>query len=250
MLKRTLTLATVLVFSLSMGCSTVQKWMAGGAVVGGAIGGVVGAHQGEAGAGVLIGALTGATAGGLVGSILEYKEIQRLEAEIASLKDELNKTKAELEAAKKRIAELEAELAALREKLKNARFAEAEISVPADVLFRPGSARLTKEGREALDKAGQTIMSQYKDKFVMIEGHTDSDPIKASGWKSNWELGSARSLAVLHYLNSKGVDAALLSAATFSKYHPVAGNDTKEGKAKNRRAVLVVYSNWPKATVQ
>jgi chemotaxis protein MotB len=81
----------------------------------------------------------------------------------------------------------------------------------------------------------------------MVEGHTDSDPIRHSGWKSNWELGAARSLTVLHYLADKaGVDPAMMSAATFSKYQPVAGNDNAQGKAQNRRAVIVIYNNWGK----
>jgi len=250
MLKRTLTLATVLVFSMTMGCTTVQKWMAGGAVVGGAVGGVIGSTEAEAGEGIIIGALAGATAGGLIGSIIERNEIKALEDEIASLKGQLAAKDQELEAAKKRIAELEAQLKELQDKLKNARIAAVEISLAADLLFKPGSARLSNEGKAELDKAAQTIMSQHKDKFIMIEGHTDSQPIKASGWKSNWELGSARALAVLHYLSAKGVDPALLSAATFSKYQPVASNDTKEGMAKNRRAILVVYTNWPKCAVK
>jgi len=258
MLRRTLMLVTVLALSLTMGCTTVQKWMAGGAVVGGAGGAFIGAHGGHAGAGLLIGALGGATAGGLIGDLMDEKrektlvddlnrQIADLKAENDRLKNQLAAKEQELANANRRIADLEAELNNLR---KTGQFRALEITLAADVLFRPGSAVLSAQGKTALDEAAQKITSAHKDKFIMVEGHTDAQPIRSSHWKSNWELGSARSLTVLHYLVDKGVDPAMLSAATFSKYQPVSTNDSKEGRAKNRRSVIVLYTNWPKPVVQ
>lgn len=258
MLRRTLVLVTVLALSMTMGCTTVQRWMAGGAVVGGTVGGVLGAHHGEAGLGVLIGGLGGATAGALVGDMIDEKrekalvddlnrQIADLKAENDRLKNQLAAKEQELANANRRIADLEAELNNLR---KTARIPALEITLASDVLFRSGSAILSAEGKTALDGAAQKITSTQAGKFIMIEGHTDAQPIRASSWKSNWELGSARSLTVLHYLVDKGVDPAMLSAATFSKYQPVATNDSKEGRAKNRRSVIVLYTNWPKPVVQ
>lgn len=250
MVKRMLTLAVVLGFAATLGCSTTQKWMAGGAVVGASTGALIGAHSAEAGEGALIGGLAGATVGGLVGNIIEEKEwndkIALLNGEIDKLKAENAQLKTENEALKKRIAELEAQVKDLQDQLKNANVRALEISLGSDVLFKSGSAALSDAGKKALDDAAAKIKSQYAGKFVMIEGHTDSDPIKVSGWKTNWELGAARSLTVLHYLVSKGLDPATLSGATFSQYQPVAGNDTKDGKAQNRRAVIVIYKNWNK----
>lgn len=254
MFRRMLMLATVVLLSMTMGCTTVQKWMAGGAVIGGTVGGVWAAHAGSetinAGHGILIGAVTGATAGGLVGSIIEWKEIDKLKRENADLRAQLEEANRKLAEANRRIGELEAELAKLKEELAKNRGPIFEINLASDILFRPGSARLSVKGKAELDKAAQTINAQYKGKFIMIEGHTDSQPIKVSGWKSNWELGAARSLTVLHYLNDKGVDPAMLSAATFSKYQPVASNDNKEGRAQNRRSVIAIYSNWKGAAVK
>jgi len=260
MIKRTLTLMAVLALTVTMGCSQlkcakVEKFMAGGAVIGAAIGGAWGAEAEtllNAGEGAAVGAVTGATAGALVGNMLEEKcekeELDGLHNEIDSLKSQLKAKEDELAEANKKIADLEAELAKLREQLKTAKIPDLQINLATDVLFISGSARLTKEGKAALDNAAQTLMSaEHKGKFIMVEGHTDAQPIRHSNWKSNWELGSARSLAVLHYLTDKGVDPAMLSAATFSKYQPLATNDTKEGRAQNRRSVIVVYSQWPRA---
>lgn len=249
MLRRTLVLSTMLVLALTMGCTASQRWMAIGAAGGAGIGAILGAHHAEAGCGALIGAASGAIAGGLVGSIIDYNTIKEKDARIAELEArnrdleaQLAAARNELDAAKRRIAELEAELA------KRGPTQLERISIAADVLFRPGSARLSQTGTQALNDAAGRIKSQFAGKFIMVEGHTDADPIRSSGWKSNWELGSARALTVLHYLEKQGIDPALLSAATFSKYQPVAGNDTREGKAQNRRAVIVIYSGWPKAT--
>jgi len=244
-------LAVVLTFSLAVGCSTTQKWMAGGAVVGAAVGGAwAGTTEADLTAveGALVGGFAGAAVGGLVGNIIEEKDInakiQSLNDEIAALKSQLQAKDEALAAANKRIAELEAEIARLKGQLKGAVQREFEISLGSDVLFQSGSARLSDAGKKALDGVAEKLKSQYGGKFVMVEGHTDSDPIVASGWKSNWELGAARSLTVLHFLTDKGVDPAKLSASTFSKYQPVASNDTAGGKAQNRRAVVAIYKSW------
>jgi len=256
MVKRTLLLATALLLSVTMACTTGGKWVAGGTVIGAAtgacVGGIWAAAEGSlnAGEGAAIGAVTGGLAGALIGDVIgEYydkAEFDRLNAENAALKAELDKCKADLAAANAKIAELQNELNKCREQLAKSIQRELEINLAADLLFKSGSAILSKVGKAKLDEAAQKITSQFKGKFVMIEGHTDSQPIKHSHWKTNWELGAARSLTVLHYLTSKGVDPALLSAATFSKYQPVADNGSKEGRAQNRRAMIVVYSNWPK----
>jgi outer membrane protein OmpA-like peptidoglycan-associated protein len=254
MVRRMLTLVAVLALSMTVGCTTTQKWMAGGAIVGGAIGGPIGAHGcygiGNAGEGVLWGALIGATSGGLIGNIIEQQQTERriaeMQAEIDRLKKELADRDAALAAANRRIAELEAQLKNMPKGGVSVR--EFEISLGSDVLFRPGSARLSDAGQRALTDAANKLKSQYSGRFVMVEGHTDSQPIRVSGWKSNWELGAARALTVLHFLEEQGVPAEKLSAATFSKYQPIASNDTAEGRQQNRRAVIAVYKTWSQGT--
>ncbi len=75
---------------------------------------------------------------------------------------------------------------------------------------------------------------------VDIVGHTDSDPIKKSGWKDNWQLSSERALAVLRYLNSKGMRADQIRAVAAGSAKPIASNSSSDGKSRNRRVEIVV----------
>lgn len=116
-------------------------------------------------------------------------------------------------------------------------------SIPTDLLFAPGKDILTDAGKAELDRAAAEIKDKYPGQEISIEGHTDTDPIVVSKWKSNWELGAARGLAVLHYLeDTHGIQGNLLSATTYAYHQPVAGNDTAEGKAQNRRAEIVILA--------
>ena len=101
---------------------------------------------------------------------------------------------------------------------------------------------LTPDGKRVLDQNADRIKSQYSGYLIQVEGHTDNVPIGASGWKSNWELGSARALAVLHYLEDQhGISGGPLSVASFAQHKSVASNSTGEGRARNRRTTIVLY---------
>ena len=80
-----------------------------------------------------------------------------------------------------------------------------------------------------------------------MEGHTDNEPIKYSGWKSNWELSTARATSVLHYLvDDKGVNPKLVKAVGYGEFRPVAANDTPEGRQLNRRVEIVIQPKYLK----
>ncbi len=79
-----------------------------------------------------------------------------------------------------------------------------------------------------------------------MEGHTDNVPVHNSRFKSNWDLSTARATTVAALLIERhGFDPALISAAGYSEYRPVAGNDSVEGRAANRRVDLVVVGYRP-----
>lgn len=108
------------------------------------------------------------------------------------------------------------------------------------VLFASGSANLTDSGKALLDKVAASIHEKYAGKELAVEGHTDTQPIRYSNWKSNWDLGSARALTIVQYLGGKGFDAAKVSAVSYGEFKGVAPNNTPENMAKNRRAVITV----------
>jgi outer membrane protein OmpA-like peptidoglycan-associated protein len=226
-----------------------------GMAVGGAAGGAIGyAIEGTTGA--LVGALGGVVLGALVGDWNETRCMRMM----AYAGPDSSDWDAERDRLLQRIAELEA-----RPPEKEIVYQEVEVPVEVpvevvhevqlpgkeiqryvlatDMLFAPGKDILTAEGKASIDAAVADIRAQFPGKRINIEGHTDTDPIKVSNWRSNWELGSARALAVLHYLEDHhGVQGNLLSATTFSYHQPVAGNETREGKALNRRAAIVIYA--------
>jgi len=115
------------------------------------------------------------------------------------------------------------------------------ITVVGDLLFDSGKDKIKSEAFSLLDKVSLVLKDNMADFNIGIEGYTDNVPIKHSNWKSNWELSTARSLSVLHYLvNEEGISPSRLSAIGFGEYRPVASNNTKEGRKLNRRVEIVI----------
>lgn len=117
------------------------------------------------------------------------------------------------------------------------------ISLASDAFFAPASSRINiEETRDILIRlAGLLNSESVSGKKFRIEGHTDDEATDPAGpWKSNWELSTARSTEVLHYLSNLGVQENRFQVAGFADTMPIAKNDTPEGKAYNRRVDIVV----------
>jgi chemotaxis protein MotB len=114
------------------------------------------------------------------------------------------------------------------------------ITFLAEVLFDSGEAKLRDDSLPILNKVAGVLQEKFPSNKIGIEGHTDNQPIKYSSWESNWELSAHRALSVLEYLSSQGVDPQRLSATGYGKYHPVATNETDEGRQLNRRVEIVI----------
>jgi len=111
----------------------------------------------------------------------------------------------------------------------------------AEVLFDSGKADIKKGAFAPLDKVGNVLKKNLADRDIGIEGHTDNKPIRHSGWKSNWELSTARATSVLHYMvDKRSVNPERVSATGYGKYRPVASNNKVEGRRQNRRVEIVV----------
>ncbi len=108
------------------------------------------------------------------------------------------------------------------------------------ILFASGSAAVGKAGRAALDAVADAFKS-LKGKNVVVSGYTDDVPTGTRGpYKDNWDLSAARAVAVVRYLQAQGVDPAMLGAAGFSEYRPLAPNDGSEGRSQNRRIEIAL----------
>lgn len=122
------------------------------------------------------------------------------------------------------------------------------ITFVSEVLFDSGKAKIKPEAYGSLDKVAGVLKETVPDLDVGIEGHTDNVPIKVSGWKSNWELSSARAMSVLHYLvDKKDIAPNRVAAIGYGEYRPVASNDSKEGRRQNRRVEIVILPKTTKA---
>ncbi|MFC1646176.1 flagellar motor protein MotB [Candidatus Omnitrophota bacterium] len=118
----------------------------------------------------------------------------------------------------------------------------------SEVLFDSGKADIKKGAYASLNKVASVLLDSASGMNVGVEGHTDNQPIKHSGWKSNWELSGARSLSVLTYLIKKGVSPERLSFIGYGEFHPVASNATAAGRQKNRRVEIVILPDLSKET--
>jgi len=109
------------------------------------------------------------------------------------------------------------------------------------ILFNSGKAELKKATISELDHIESVLEERYAGKLVDVVGHTDSDPIKKSKWKDNWELSAQRALTVVRYLTKRGVPEEKIRAVGRGASEPVASNATASGKRRNRRVEIVVH---------
>jgi chemotaxis protein MotB len=112
------------------------------------------------------------------------------------------------------------------------------------VLFDSGQAQVKPAGVKVLKQVGD-VLNKITDKQIRIEGHTDNVPISTklqNRFKTNWELSAARATTVVRYLiDQGGVDRQYLSAVGYADTHPLASNDSEEGRSSNRRIEIVLY---------
>ncbi len=115
------------------------------------------------------------------------------------------------------------------------------VTLPNAILFDSGKAELKRATSRELDHIRSVLRDKYAGKQVDVVGHTDTDPIKKSKWKDNWELSAQRALSVLRYLVKRGISEKDIQAVGCGESQPIASNSTSSGKARNRRVEIVVH---------
>lgn len=172
------------------------------------------------------------------------KEIARLQ-KLLDEKDSAVKEKegqvSSLELAKEELAKsLEKELGDYKAKLEMTERGLV-LTFLAEVFFDSGKAIIKNDAKASLAKVSEVLNKDVPDSPVAVEGHTDNVPIKYSGWKSNWELSTARALAVVHYFVDEGkIAPQRMSANGYGEYRPVASNEDPKTKQQNRRVEIVI----------
>ncbi|HVF97045.1 MAG TPA: OmpA family protein [Flavisolibacter sp.] len=113
------------------------------------------------------------------------------------------------------------------------------VSLQESLLFPSGSAVVNQKGKEALGTLAQAL-NNSPDINVVVEGHTDSIPIKKA-FEDNWALSVARATSIVRILtNTYAVDPTRVTASGRSFFEPVDSNSTPEGRQRNRRTEIIL----------
>lgn len=199
--------------------------------------------------------------------------ILRLSNQIASLREQLRQIASALKLQEQMTAEKEEELANVSQRLntllaervnqleqyqseffarlrdilasnENIRVVGDRFLLPSELLFASGSAQLGEDGQGELDKLAGVLLDVVEripddiDWILRIDGHTDIIPINTPQFPSNWELSTARAVAVVRYLADQGVPERRMVAAGFGEFFPVAEGASPEALRRNRRIEL------------
>lgn len=201
--------------------------------------------------------------------------IDRLAANIAALQNELARLNQALEASEAKAKEQDAQIVDLSNKLNRALVNKVEelaryrseffgrlreilgnrsdivivgdrFVFQSEVLFPSGSAELEPLGliqianvADVLKEIGEKIPDGI-DWILQVDGHTDTRPIRTAQFRSNWELSSARAIAVVEFLHSRGIPYERLAARGFAEFQPLEVGSDPASLAKNRRIELKI----------
>lgn len=188
------------------------------------------------------------------------RKMSDLQDQIAAREKASNELKSELDEREKRIQELQSRIDArdkamndLRNNLLNAlkgyeeddltvemRNGKVYIAISEKMLFKSASANVEQAGKDALSKVA-TVLNKYPDMDLIIEGHTDSLPIKTAQFADNWDLSVIRATSVVRILTvDYGMSSERVMPAGRGEFFPKATNKTPEGRAKNRRTEIII----------
>jgi chemotaxis protein MotB len=116
------------------------------------------------------------------------------------------------------------------------------LSLKESAFFPPGQDVVSPAARPILAKVAGGLRGIPGQ--IRLEGHTDNTPIQTRRFPSNWQLSSARSIAVLKLLTGElGLPAVRFAVAGYGEYHPLEPNDSDPGRARNRRVDLVILTD-------
>lgn len=192
--------------------------------------------------------------------------LEEREKQLKEIKKDIFEKEATLSLKTKKIAELEAKLSEQANALSNLtsnvskalkgftleelsvtqKEGKVYVSLSEKLLFKPGSFTLDKEGEKAIAKLAEVLKKQT-DVDVIVEGHADSDPFGGKGdLVDNLDLSTKRATSVTRVLIKNEVSKEKIVAAGRGDAKPIASNETKEGKAKNRRTEIILSPNLEK----
>ena len=117
------------------------------------------------------------------------------------------------------------------------------VEINASVLFASGQAQLRPESGRALQQVAKVLAPTGQG--IQVEGYTDDVPISTALFPSNWELSAARASSVVRLFSENGVAEQRLSVIGYGPNRPATGNETPEGRARNRRVTVMILAETP-----
>ena len=184
-------------------------------------------------------AQSSAEAGALKSDVVRMKDdVARMEQAVEELRSREMKAKESLEAFRDLLSKFKGliDSGTLKVKVVDGLMV---IELATDILFPPGKATLSKDGKEAISEVS-SVLQNIQGRQVQVAGHTDNVPIKNTRFPTNWHLGAGRAIAVTRVLIDAGLDPERVSASSYADTRPTDTNRTKEGRARNRRIELVL----------
>jgi chemotaxis protein MotB len=177
------------------------------------------------------------------------QEMANIQTALSSTRDQLQAREEAAEQRRQQLAALQNRaLAELQEATANGSVAVEPLPsglllrVGGNVLFSTGQANIRSEGQATLDDIAE-FLKLYPDYAVRVEGHTDDIPVGPnSQWPTNWELSTARASAAVRYLESRGIEPKRIAVGGYAEHQPLGDNQTREGRAENRRIEIVVVA--------
>lgn len=165
----------------------------------------------------------------------------KFESDINGLRKDVDAAKMDADKARREAADKEAALAKIRKQITDS-FGDAKVTnqngdlvvtLADPVNYTSGSAKLNRQSRKSIE-ALATSLKNNPNMRIIVEGHADSDKYPGNGY-NNWDLSVDRATAVVKRLIKLGVKPEQLSVAGRGDTAPVAPNDNRDNKAKNRR---------------
>ena len=117
------------------------------------------------------------------------------------------------------------------------------VEINASVLFASGQAQLRPESGRVLQQVARVLAATQQG--IQVEGYTDDEPISTAQFPSNWELSAARAASVVRLFIDSGVSGQRLCVVGYGPNRAITGNDTPEGRARNRRVTVVILAETP-----
>jgi flagellar motor protein MotB len=120
---------------------------------------------------------------------------------------------------------------------------DGKVILQGEVLFASGSAEVTEQGRSFVAQLAPPLLALLQaepDQMVLVGGHTDDRPIHTARFGSNWELSTARAVAMASALEAAGLPASRLVAAGFGEHHPRTANSDDASRQRNRRIEILL----------